>query len=148
MTSSNGNIFRVTGSLCGESTGPHKDLWRGALMFSLICAWTNGWTDNQNACDLRRHCAHYDVTQLKPSRTKFVVTLVKICRKLTRPHWRWHSYAATDKVSIGALYLVSIGLVYYMALVQLYRILVQINRQCIFYSSSADPGWAILLIQG
>ena len=22
---------------------PHKDQWRGALMFSLICAWTNGW---------------------------------------------------------------------------------------------------------
>ena len=25
MTSSNGNIFRVTGPLCGEFTGPHKD---------------------------------------------------------------------------------------------------------------------------
>ena len=22
---------------------PHKDPWRGALMFSLICAWINGW---------------------------------------------------------------------------------------------------------
>ena len=22
---------------------PHKGQWRGALMFSLICAWTNGW---------------------------------------------------------------------------------------------------------
>ena len=23
--------------------------------------WTNGWVNNQDACDLRRHRAHYDV---------------------------------------------------------------------------------------
>ena len=40
---------------------PHKGQWRGALMFSLICAWTNGWANNRGAGDLRRHCAHYDV---------------------------------------------------------------------------------------
>ena len=40
---------------------PHKSQWRGALMFSLICAWTNGWVNN-HAGDLRRHCAKYDVT--------------------------------------------------------------------------------------
>ena len=41
---------------------PHTDQWRGALMFSLICARTNGWVNNQDAGDLRRHRAHYDVT--------------------------------------------------------------------------------------
>ena len=41
---------------------PHADQWRLALMFSVICAWTNGWANNQNAGDLRRHCTHYDVT--------------------------------------------------------------------------------------
>ena len=41
---------------------PHKGLWRGALMFSLICTWTNGWEINRDAGDLRRHRAHYDVT--------------------------------------------------------------------------------------
>ena len=66
MTSSNGNIFRVTGPLCGELTGhffisPHKGQWREALMFSLICAWINSWVNNGEAGDLRRHCAHYDV---------------------------------------------------------------------------------------
>ena len=25
----------------------HKVEWRGALMFSLICAWTNGWVNNR-----------------------------------------------------------------------------------------------------
>ena len=37
---------------------PHKGQWRGALMFSLICAWINGWVNNREA----GHRAHYDVT--------------------------------------------------------------------------------------
>ena len=40
----------------------HKGQWRGALMFSLICAWIIGWVNNRKAGDLRRHRAHYDVT--------------------------------------------------------------------------------------
>ena len=39
---------------------PHKGQWRGALMFSLICACTNGWANNREADESRRHCAHYD----------------------------------------------------------------------------------------
>ena len=73
MTSSNGNMFRVTGFCAGNSpvtagnsplTGgfpPHRRL-RGVFMFSLICARTNGWVNNQDAGDLRLHRAHYDVT--------------------------------------------------------------------------------------
>ena len=41
---------------------PHKGQWRGALMLSFICAWINGWVNNREAGDLRRHRAHYDVT--------------------------------------------------------------------------------------
>ena len=40
---------------------PHKGQWRGALMFSQICAWISGWVNNREAGDLRRHRAHYDV---------------------------------------------------------------------------------------
>ena len=58
MTSSNGNIFRVTGPLCGEFTG-HRWI---PLMFTLICALINGWVSNREAGDWRRHRAHYDVT--------------------------------------------------------------------------------------
>ena len=39
----------------------HKGQWRGALMFSLICACINGWVSNREAGDLRRYRAHYDV---------------------------------------------------------------------------------------
>ena len=65
MTSSNGNIFRVTGHLCGHGSpvnSPHKGQWRGALMFSLICTWINGWVNNREADGLRRHPSHYDIT--------------------------------------------------------------------------------------
>ena len=40
---------------------PHKGQWRGALVFSLICVWINGWVNNRKAGDLRRYRAHYDV---------------------------------------------------------------------------------------
>ena len=44
---------------------PHKGRWRGALIFSLMCAWINGWVSNREASDLRRHRAHYNVTVMK-----------------------------------------------------------------------------------
>ena len=31
-------------------------------MFTLICTWINGWVNNREADDLRRHDAHYDVS--------------------------------------------------------------------------------------
>ena len=45
----------------------HKGQWRRALMFSLICAWINGWANNLEAGDLRRQRAHYDVIVMLPS---------------------------------------------------------------------------------
>ena len=67
MTSSNGNIFRVTGHLYGihwsSVNSPHKGQWRGALMFSLICASNKrlskqswGWWFETSSCSLWRHC--------------------------------------------------------------------------------------------
>ena len=41
---------------------PHKGQWRGTLLFSLICAWINGWVNNSEAGNLRRRRTHYDVT--------------------------------------------------------------------------------------
>ena len=66
MTSSNGNIFRVTGQYVrgihrSPLNSPHKGQWRGFFMFSLICVWINDWVNNREAGDLRRYRAHYDV---------------------------------------------------------------------------------------
>ena len=55
---------------------PHKGQWRGALMFTLICPRINGWVNNCKAGDLRRNCAHYDVTVMnrfpKPRLSKII----------------------------------------------------------------------------
>ena len=69
MTSSNWNIFRVIGRLCGEFTG-HRWILRteasdAVLLFSLICVWINCWANNREAGDLRRYRAHCDVTVMK-----------------------------------------------------------------------------------
>ena len=41
---------------------PHIGQWRGALIFALIFARINDWTNNPEAGDLRRHRTRYDVT--------------------------------------------------------------------------------------
>ena len=40
---------------------PHKVQRRGALMYSLICAWINGWVNNREAGGFKSHRTHYDV---------------------------------------------------------------------------------------
>ena len=70
MTSSNGNIFRVTVPLCGEFTGhwwiPHTKASDAELWCFLWSApWITGWVNNHEAGDLRRHHAHYDVTVMQ-----------------------------------------------------------------------------------
>ena len=71
MASSNGNIFRVTGHLCGEFTGPTKasdaELW-----CFLICTRINGWVNSDEAGDLRRYRAHYDVTVMELFSTNLI----------------------------------------------------------------------------
>ena len=52
---------------------PHKGQWRGALMFFLICAWTNGWVNNRDADDLRPYRAHYDVTVKRHCNCKYTI---------------------------------------------------------------------------
>ena len=87
MTSSNGNIFRVTGSLCREFTShrwihspvtgefPSQKPVTQALMFSLIYAWINAWVNNREAGDLRRHGAHYDVTVMSSFKKMYLKML-------------------------------------------------------------------------
>ena len=95
MTSSNGNIFRVTGHLCGKFTGPRwiprtKASDSGALMFSLICVWINGWVNNREAGDLRRYRAHYDVIVMsswKPVTTRCLINLYAVIHYKIRLFW-------------------------------------------------------------
>ena len=67
MTSSNGNIFRVTDHLCGEFTGPgdfptKRPVTRSFdVFFDMRPNKRFGWVNTGEAGDLRRHRAHYDV---------------------------------------------------------------------------------------
>ena len=78
MTSSNGNIFQsrywpfVRGIHRSPMNSPLKGQWRGALMFSLICALNKrlskqwwGWWFETSSRSLWRHCnvLHTSVTQ-------------------------------------------------------------------------------------
>ena len=63
---------------------PPKCQWRGAFVFSLICAWTNGWVRNRNAGDLTRHRDHYDVTAMKRSHFH------NLCSMPQNAYWSTH----------------------------------------------------------
>ena len=66
MTSSNGNIFRVTGHLSREFTGPRwipRTKASDAGLWYFLCVWINDWVNNREAGDfwdaidpLRRYC--------------------------------------------------------------------------------------------
>ena len=64
--SSNGNIFRVTGPLCGEFTGhrfiPRTKASVAELWYFLWSALDKRLCKQSWVCDLRRYRAHYDVT--------------------------------------------------------------------------------------
>ena len=65
MTSSNGNIFRVTGPLCGEFTGPGEFPTQRPVTQSFDVFFDlrliNVWVNNREAGNLRRNRGHYDV---------------------------------------------------------------------------------------
>ena len=71
--------FSALLAICAENSSvlvnfPHKGQWRGALMFSLIYTWMNGWVNNREAGDLRRHRPHCDVTVIVSSGQQITVT--------------------------------------------------------------------------
>ena len=62
--------FSALLAICGgihrpPVNSPHKGQWRGALVYSLICTRINGWVNNGEAGDLRRHRAHHDVIVMR-----------------------------------------------------------------------------------
>ena len=52
--------FSALLALCAGNSPVTGEFPSQALMFSLICAWTNDWVNDRDAGDLRHHRAHYD----------------------------------------------------------------------------------------
>ena len=81
MTSSNGNIFWVTGPLCEEFPShrwiPHTKACDSELWCILWSApWINGWVNNCEPGDGRHQCTHYDVTVMVLCGSIWQITLV------------------------------------------------------------------------
>ena len=83
---------------------PHKGKWRGKLMFSLICAWMNGWANNREAGDLRRYHAHSDVTVMISVRAS-IVSLHELYYFLSL---KIHSTLATHKRNTFKVFLMDL----------------------------------------
>ena len=87
MTSSNGNIFRVTGPLQGESTG---DRWIPLTKACNASLWCFLWSmpeqtiEQTIAGDLRCHCARCDVTAMIIGHC----SSPQLIRRLERVSWR------------------------------------------------------------
>ena len=72
---------------------PHKCQWDRALMFSFICAWTNGRVNNQDTSDLRCHCTHYEVTAMKYLNSWSCIFLLST-------HWGGVTHICVSKLTI------------------------------------------------
>ena len=76
----------------------HKGQWRGPLIFSLMCAWIDGWVNNCEAGDSKRHHTRYDVTLM------VYQPLDETCKLLfwthvSLPRW-WTKYFSWGKSSV------------------------------------------------
>ena len=58
---------------------PHKGQWRGALMFSLVSVWINGWVNHGDVGDLRRYRANYDITVMGRSQEPLCTLRMCVC---------------------------------------------------------------------
>ena len=91
---------------------PHIGQWRGALMFSFISVWINGWVNNCKAGDLRRYRAHCDVTVMIESKSKKSKSkkILFIVGTWMRHKWsqakmneaEWRIYASVNQVATGS----------------------------------------------
>ena len=70
---------------------PHKDQWRGALVFSLICAWIKDWLNNGEAGDLRRYRAHFVVTVM-------IIWTLERQNLVVKAHWEY-GFLSFGKIS-------------------------------------------------
>ena len=61
---------------------PHKGQWHRALMFSLICAWINGWVNNRGGGNLRRHRAQSDVIVMRYVQVQVLRYVFRVIRVL------------------------------------------------------------------
>ena len=86
---------------------PHKGQWRGALMFSSICVWINGWVNNRKAGDLRRYRSHYDIIEIltnervhTTSPSTIITLMSAACQLFPWLPWRWKIVCLPERLTM------------------------------------------------
>ena len=85
---------------------PLKGQWRGALLFYLICAWTNGLAKNRDAGDLRHHHALYDVTVMIVENVSMLISRGQKPGHLQTRYWQHilhHTNSSTSASNVFTL---------------------------------------------
>ena len=119
---------------------PYKGQWRGALMFSLICPWTNGWANNRDARKLWHRCAHYDVTVMSTDCSRLQPIVIGIHLSLVDPAHKGtvmrRSFHAIT-LWYGTIIFVKNGIIVHRTTTPLFKYTIQhphLHRQGIWYS--------------
>ena len=87
--------FSALLAICaGEFTGlrwiPRSKASDAGLWSFLSSTWINGWVNNGEAGDLRRHRAHYNVTVMRIQITKMVLTSIfDVTHDIDIDDWHW-----------------------------------------------------------
>ena len=68
----------------GEVPVQRPVMRRFGVGFFYICAWINDWVNNGEACDLRRHSPHYDVTVMVFQKEGSQLHAPSHCRKMMK----------------------------------------------------------------
>ena len=111
MTSSKGNISALL-ALCAANspiTGEFLSQKPATRSFDVlfICAWINGWVNIREAGDLRRHCAHYDVTLMHENVIVWVILFTHILHSCV--NFNWQSCNSHDAMYPLMLWVKSVG---------------------------------------
>ena len=105
MKSSNGNIFCITGPLCGEFTdhrwipltkASDAELWRSDVFLDLRLT-KNTWINNGEAGDLKCPHAHYDIIVMLNQYLLFQSSFIKNNNAHFKIHFQSMNYTAHMK---------------------------------------------------
>ena len=115
-----GNTFALLA--LGEANQPVTDGFLSqrslmqALIFHLMCTWTNGWANSPDTGDLRHHCAHCDV-----------IVMYNVCA-LAVLYLHWHhgqqNQSKTQQIpnfvliSLDALYILYLHFIAFLCVLQ------------------------------
>ena len=85
----------------------------------LICAWINGWVNDPEAGDLRRHRAHYDIIVMPDSSSYILIYSVGVHSvRVYLLSYDFNEFVSKSRISVLVMYLFYTARFYHYNLVQ------------------------------